>query len=190
MTREDWLMKTARILERLFEEAGYGEAPKYRASIGFPSTGSRGKRIGECWADTCSKGKTHEIFIHPGESDSLEVAAILAHEMVHAYVGLAAGHGPAFRKCATGIGLEGKMTATRPGEKFQVFFLDHIKPKMGTIPHETLSSSAESSTKKQTTRLLKASCECGYTVRITRTWVDEVGAPHCPLHGEMDVFLG
>ena len=42
--------------------------------------------------------------------------------------------------------------------------------------------------KKQSSRLLKAECEsCGYTVRVTRKWVDQVGAPHCPTHGEMSL---
>lgn len=48
---------------------------------------------------------------------------------------------------------------------------------------------------KQTTRLLKAACThqdegedaCGYTVRVTRKWVDQLGAPHCPVHGAMEV---
>jgi len=48
---------------------------------------------------------------------------------------------------------------------------------------------------KQSTRLLKAACEhrdegadaCGYTVRVTRKWVDQLGAPHCPVHGAMEV---
>jgi hypothetical protein len=36
--------------------------------------------------------------------------------------------------------------------------------------------------KKRTTRLLKCECEaCGYTARVTRKWVDEAGAPICPV---------
>jgi hypothetical protein len=35
---------------------------------------------------------------------------------------------------------------------------------------------------------LKAeSGDCGYTVRVTRKWVDDAGAPHCPKHGAMQV---
>jgi hypothetical protein len=26
-----------------------------------------------------------------------------------------------------------------------------------------------------------------YTVRTTRQWIDDMGAPHCPEHGEMQV---
>lgn len=35
--------------------------------------------------------------------------------------------------------------------------------------------------------MLKAVCSCGYTARITSKWVDEVGPPHCPMHGPMSV---
>lgn len=52
--------------------------------------------------------------------------------------------------------------------------------------------------KKQSTRLLKAACMapsddgqdgdcCGYTVRITRKWVEALGAPCCPAHGQMEM---
>lgn len=48
---------------------------------------------------------------------------------------------------------------------------------------------------KQSTRLIKATCcadagegeRCGYTVRVTRKWVDQLGAPHCPVHGAMEI---
>ncbi len=36
--------------------------------------------------------------------------------------------------------------------------------------------------------MLKADCAaCGYTVRVTRKWLDRVGAPCCPKHGAMIV---
>jgi hypothetical protein len=34
--------------------------------------------------------------------------------------------------------------------------------------------------KVQTTRMKKAVCDCGYTVRLTKKWMDEVGLPICP----------
>jgi 2-keto-4-pentenoate hydratase len=47
--------------------------------------------------------------------------------------------------------------------------------------------------KKQGTRMLKATCEgdgpCGYTVRLTAKWVQEVSPPHCPKHGAMAVDM-
>lgn len=47
-----------------------------------------------------------------------QIAAILAHELVHAAVGIAAGHGKAFKRIAVGLGLVGPMRATTPGDAF------------------------------------------------------------------------
>jgi hypothetical protein len=76
-----------------FEDQGYS-LPRYRVAIGFPSTGKRGKRIGECWDGRASADGTFEVLIRPDQSDPIEVAAILAHELVHAAVGLECGHNP------------------------------------------------------------------------------------------------
>lgn len=41
--------------------------------------------------------------------------------------------------------------------------------------------------KTQTTRLKKVSCNlCGYNVRVVQKWLD-VGMPHCPQHGPMEL---
>jgi hypothetical protein len=50
-------------------------------AIGFPSTGKRGQRIGECW--DASADRTFEVLIRPDQADPMAVAAILAHELVH-----------------------------------------------------------------------------------------------------------
>ena len=47
-----------------------------------------------------------------------QIAAILAHELVHAAVGIPAGHGKAFKRVALGLGLVGPMRATTPGDSF------------------------------------------------------------------------
>lgn len=110
---------------------------------------------------------------------------ILAHELIHA---LTPGHGHKgrFKQIAIRIGLEGKMTATIAGPKLKPR-LDAIVKKIGKYPHAELTPGqrAAGSPKKQPIRLIKVKCQCGYTVRITRKWL-EVGPPHCPLHGEME----
>lgn len=40
--------------------------------------------------------------------------------------------------------------------------------------------------KKQSTRMLKASCECGYTIRLSKKWALSHGAT-CPQCGEMEI---
>jgi hypothetical protein len=44
----------------------------------------------------------------------------MAHELVHAAVGIAAGHGKEFRRVAKGIDLAGSMTATTAGPAFEM----------------------------------------------------------------------
>ena len=87
-------------------------------TIGFTSAGQRGKRIGECWSDLASADGAFEIFIVPGIDDAARIAGILTHELVHAAVGLKAGHGAVFAKAARALGLEGKMTATTEGPEW------------------------------------------------------------------------
>jgi hypothetical protein len=65
--------------------------------------------------------------------------------------------------------------------------LASIAEALGPLPHAALDWSKR---KKQTTRLLKTQCWCGYTVRVARTWVERVGPSHCPLHGPMAVEGG
>ena len=102
---------------------------------------------------------------------------VLAHELVHATVGNDAGHKKPFEKRATAIGLTGKMTSTDEGEEF-VTWANGVIAKIGPIPAGTIDAGFR---KRQTTRLLKCECEgCGYTVRVTRKWVEDAGTPICP----------
>jgi hypothetical protein len=45
----------------------------------------------------------------------MQVAAALGHDLVHAAVGVAAGHRKEFRRVVRGIGLAEQMAATRAG---------------------------------------------------------------------------
>src|SRR5260221_14631491 len=117
MSSEKWCNLVADGMAPWFEDQRYS-LPRCRIAIGFPSTGKRGKRIGECWDGHAPADGTFEVLIGPAQADPIDVAAILAHELVHAAVGLEIGHKGAFRKVATRNVLEGKKTAARPGEKF------------------------------------------------------------------------
>ena len=184
MNRESWLQQVASALEPIFANKG-AALPNYRVSCSFPSTGglsAKRKTIGQCWDASASADGTTEIFISPTEDDPVEVAATLCHELVHAAVSVAAGHGPAFRKVALAMGLQGKMTATEAGENFKTMIAP-ILARVGEYPHARLDATQR---KKQGTRMVKCVCECGYTVRTTAKWID-VGVPHCPHHGAMTV---
>jgi predicted Zn-ribbon and HTH transcriptional regulator len=191
-TREEWLNKATDKLRPLFEAAGYKVPANVRNTCGFPSKSAlanKKQRIGECWSDSASEGKVFEIFISPVLAKELTVLETLAHELVHATVGLEAKHGSKFSKCAKAIGLEGKMTATTAGKELREKLSDLAKA-IGPYPHKRLHGMT-SGEKKQGTRLIKCECKtCGYTVRTTRSWL-EFGAPICPVDDEaMDIEGG
>jgi hypothetical protein len=180
-TREAWLRAGADVMTPWFDEAGKPLTAPIRLSIGFPSArglSTKNRAIGECWAVTSSKDKTAEIFISPLLDDPLEVLAVVLHEMAHAVLGPKVGHRKPFAKLVKTLGLDGKATATTPG----LLFMDRIKPvlaDLGPLPHHRLTPMS-GNLKKQTTRMLKCACDdCGYTIRISKKWL-EVGPPICP----------
>ena len=176
----------------LFEGLNAPLPSRVRVAIGFTSRGAKGKAIGECWDNQYSGDGHFEIFIRPdlahaADAMPAQIAAILAHELVHAAVGTA-GHGKAFKRVAVGLGLVGRMTATTPGNAF-LAAVAPILVAAGPLPHARLDTGSETTRpKKQAIRLLKCECEtCGYTVRTARKWLETVGAPLCPIerHGAM-----
>jgi hypothetical protein len=191
-TREGWLNFVVGELGPRFAAAGVPLPERIRVAIGFPATGDRGHRLGECWDQTASRGHTFEILILPDVDDPQATCAILAHELVHAAVGITAGHGPRFRRAALAIGLDGPMRSTRPGPRFLAAAAP-ILAAAGPLPHAQLSwvgghevGILTTRPKRQTTRLVKCAClECGYIVRTARYWIDRQGPPYCPQHGAM-----
>ena len=195
-TGEAWLNYVAQRMAPMFEKFGAPLPAQLRIAIGFTSSGRRSRNIGECWDNQCSEDRHFEIFIRPdlGESKDLlpmQVAAILGHELVHAAVGVAARHGKAFRRVASGIGLVGQMAATTAGSEFEKA-MRPILEAAGPLPHGRLqlaigASSHSNRRKKQYSRQIKCACSnCGYTVHTTRKWLELAGTPLCPKHGQMD----
>src|SRR3546814_17057051 len=87
-----------------------------------------------------------------------QIAAILAHELVHAAVGIPAGHGKAFKRIALGLGLVGPMRATTPGEAF-LAAVAPILDAVGPLHHARLDPEGESTApKKQKTQIGRATC--------------------------------
>ncbi len=185
--REAWLMALLAELRPAFKRLGYPIPAKVRIGVGFPSVrgiAAKNQRIGECWSNTRSGDDHHEIIVSPVLADPMRVAGILAHELIHASVGVEHGHKGPFRAMALALGLEGKMTATTEGEAFN----RHAQPildAIGPYPHAELHAMTNGR-KRQVARLIKCECpECGYVARVARQWIDDQGAPHCPAHGEM-----
>ncbi len=185
-TREEWLEAAVEQMTPLFKGKGYS-VPSIRVSVGWPSSrglSTKKKSIGECWDKSVAADKKAQIFISPlleDPKDAQGVLATLVHEVVHAVVGLKEKHGKVFRKCAIAVGLDGKMTATVAGEVLSKEFDAWVK-KIGPFPHSKLNPSEMRKQKPaQGTRMIKCECKkCGYVVRTTRKWLDDVGAPVCP----------
>lgn len=183
-TREDYLIRAVRQLGVLIQRKTGEKIPnEIRVSVGFPSRSVR-KTIGQCWHPDSAADGVPQVFISPLLDDPVEVLAVLAHELLHAVNHAAGqkGHGAPFAALAKPLGLEGKMTATVPGETLKAE-LKLVADKLGEYPHKALDLG--SLAPKQSTRMLKlmAPC-CEYTVRTTQKWL-EVGVPSCPCGTEM-----
>jgi hypothetical protein len=202
-TREAWLRAGASELRAHFKSCGYELAENIRYAIAFPSTGRKGKRVGECWHSSTSADSCYEIFIRADLSEPEEVLAVLTKELVHTLLPLDAGHGKSFKAAATRIGLEGPMREATPGPLLKERLMG-IAGGLGPLPHARLNieqlpmttrgtvAVAIDRPKKQATRYRKAQCtdkDCGFTVRVTVSHVKNIGPPHCPVHGAMTVDM-
>lgn len=188
LTREQWLMAlTEELRQSLFSQTSSKLPELIEVSCGWPSTKAltaKSRRIGECWSPESSADGLHEIFISPFLGDALEVAATLTHELVHAAVGVDKKHGSAFKRAMTEVGLEGKATATHAGEDLKMI-LAAILALLPAYPHTSIDKK-QTTVKPQKGRMLKAECpEDGYTVRLTKKWLD-VGLPVCPCGKQME----
>lgn len=179
--REEWLINATELSKNVFKQVGYSIPENIKLSCSYPSNGKGGKKkkpVGQCIDTSASAENNYNILIHPEISDKIEVLGILTHELVHATVGIKEGHNKVFKQCATSVGLEGKMTATTTGEKFDNLFSDVIK-ELPDYPHGSIILSDND--KKQTTRMLKLTCEneTGLILRMSKGAYDKFGSPLC-----------
>jgi len=185
-SREEWLGRMVDTFRPMFAEHGHPLPERIRVSCGWPSRSAlsgKAKRIGEAWSHRCSADGAHETFLSPVLADPIDVGAVLVHELVHHAVGVEHGHKGPFRKLALAVGLTGQMRATSAGEALRGR-LHAVVEELGAYPHAALSGGE--GRKKQSTRMLKVTCaECACIVRMTRQWLDAVGAPTCACGGTM-----
>ena len=185
MNREHRLTRAALEIEAaLFAPLGKALPAKWRVACSWPSSRAsktNNRTIGQCFDPSASADGTTELLVSMSEDDAFEVLAILAHEMVHAVEGVAAGHGPAFKRTATAIGLTGKMTATVAGDAFKRSATP-LLAILGDYPHAAVSLATR---KKQTTRMVKMACgDCGYIARTSQKNIDTHGPALCPCNHE------
>lgn len=173
-TREEWLVAGVGELRSDFVAIGHPIPETVRVSVGWPRRGKK-HTIGQCWKSTCADDGSSNIFITPALADPVRALDVLTHELCHAADDCESGHKGPFKRIATAIGLEGKMTATNAGPELTVR-LSKLADDLGPYPHACLNELAET---KQSTRLIKVACiRCGYIIRTSKKWI-EVGLPTC-----------
>ena len=199
-TREQWLREAVDQMGEVLTEITGRALPKVRVSVGWPGgRGDRSSVIGQCWHKSQASDDHFHIFISPTQDDAARVLDILAHELIHAYDENASGHKGTFKTWAQAFGLAGKMTATVAGEELARDLSDLVEYRLGAYPHGRLGGGGvggrttpepvpgapgggTTSHPKQTTRMLKASCDCDptdpYVVRLSRKQAER-GAPRC-----------
>ena len=175
--REVYLRKaTERLAKSLFTPKGFEVPSDVRVSCSLPSRrafGSKKRTIGQCFSRACSTANVNEVFISPTIDDSIEVLATLVHELVHAIDDCQSGHGKEFGRIARGVGLEGKLTSTtaEPNTPLHDLLSKYVK-RYGEYPHHRIDVTKQE--KKQTTRLLKIECECGFKARLSRKVIESI----------------
>jgi hypothetical protein len=185
-TREEWLNEAAVTLNKMIgEKTDLKPAKKVLVSAGWPRRDRGGRVIGQCFMGKASMGTNH-VFISPTLSDPVTVLHVLLHELVHAADDCQSQHKGPFTKAIRALGLIGKPTATVAGPDLTPV-LKALSKDLGLYPHSVLVTGTGPD-KPQSTRMLKVSCgkkSCGCVVRMTRKWLDTVGAPTCACGSKM-----
>jgi len=172
ISRQTWLETAVTHASAEYKRHGYS-VPELRISCGFPGTGQRTSRIGECWSTEICLGGLNEIFISPLTDDSVGVLGIISHELLHAVDDCKRGHGAAFKKIATTVGLNGKIIHTYPNDELGKL-VKLITAVIGPYPHKRLIPKTRLTIKRQRTY---AECsECDYRVPMLKKFLD-IGRP-------------
>ena len=150
-----------------------GPMPRQRGERG---TGNP-RAIGLCeYGVLPSAAKTgRQITVTDTESSATEVLAIIAHELIHAFLPVGEGHGKKFEAAVRLIGLTGKPTATRPGPDFKTVARE-IVAVLGAYPHRAVKVRRP----KQGNPMHKVQCtnkKCLCIVRASSKWVGPEDEP-------------
>lgn len=180
-TREAWLAAAVvKLAELINETTTLTCTPEtIQVSCGWPRQDRNGKVIGQCWPTNTGNGVNH-LFVTPLKVDPVVVLSTLLHELVHAADDCKHAHRGVFVRACRALGFDGKPTATFAAEGGELeATLKAIAEELGDYPHQGIIPGSRI-TKKQSTRMIKCSCEdCEYTVRTTAKWL-AVGIPNCP----------
>ena len=174
--REQWLMAAVLEIKPLFERMGYS-VPVVKVSVGFPSTGGKGRHLGQCWSTKSAEDGVNQIFIAPHLQTPFDFLDTLVHELVHAVDECESGHGESFKQIAKDVGLTGPMRSASAGEGLKQELM-RITEKLGNFPHGRLSlplRTLQKAPKRPGARCAK----CGYEVVMLKRHLN-LGPPICP----------
>jgi hypothetical protein len=176
LNREQWLMAAVDHITPIFERMGYS-VPQVKVSVGFPSTGGKGRHLGQCWSSKAAEDSINQIFIAPHLKTPLDFLDTLVHELVHAVDNCESGHGEGFKKIALDVGLKGPMRSAGAGDWLKQDLL-RIAEKLGAFPHGRLSLPVRAIQKAAKRPGAKCS-KCGYEVVMLKRHLP-LGPPICP----------
>ena len=186
INREQWLMQAVDHLVPIFERSGYS-VPTVKVSVGFPSTGAKGRHLGQCWSTKSAVDGINQIFIAPHLQTPFDFLDTLVHELVHAVDDCQSGHGENFKKIALDVGLKGPMRSAGAGDWLKQDLM-RIAETLGSFPHGRLSLPVR--TMQKTPKRPGAKCEkCGYEVIVLKRYL-HLGPPICPKDEEGMVQTG
>ena len=184
--REDWLNRAVVLLEKyVFEPQELKMPEKWAVSCGW-SKGASSQAIGVCVDPTCSKDATTHMFIIPTQDDAMSVLGTLAHEMIHAIVGIDQKHGGRFREVAHLLEFSPKMTTTAPVPGTPAYAaIEVARAELGHYPHAAMVPRKKPSKPHEWARWRSVK-EKKYCVLANTKKVAEFGIPRDPWGFEME----
>jgi hypothetical protein len=160
----------------IFQARGY-VVPQVKVSVGFPSTGGKGRHLGQCWSSKSAEDNINQIFIAPHLKTPLDFLDTLVHELVHAVDDCQSGHGDNFKKIALDVGLKGPMRSAGAGDWLKQDLIQ-IAESLGNFPHGRLSLPIR--TMQKAPKRPGAKCaKCGYEIVMLKRHLP-LGPPLCP----------
>lgn len=176
--REEWLTAAVQECSQRFLDAGHEVPESVKVSCGFPM-GSRGSKkiLGQTVPPSASTGGYHEVFINPILDEPLTVLGVTMRQLCQVVAGPDAGFGPAFKRVARDVGMDGRAAEATPGDALRQWLRESVLPVLGDYPHAAIDLDKR---EKQSTRMVKLTCPVSrYTVRTTAKHV-KTGTPLSP----------
>jgi hypothetical protein len=189
MTPDRWLYDLHAMLRPWFKDAGYPIPPNMALRCGFP----KGRKDGQCWRPTAGgAGDVHTIFVTPYIDAPMEVAAVVAHEIIHTVT--PGEHGGAFKIACEAIGLvmtsrkgrteidDGSKTPDGLGSPKGKALADHLEKlttHLGPYPHKALPRPRQKIRAKTEKWVLLECPDCAVQVRLREADAEEF-PPICP----------